>query len=202
MTRLQLAEEDPRYASRGAASPAPRPFTPGAPQAYPGYPDATRHPSGSHHPRNASDPASYAYAPAPAPPHPHPQGMPAYPQGYPPQYAQHPRGPIPTGSYPYAGAHAMAHPGMASVPGPQHQPYHPDAGAGDRGSSSRYECSYCGKGFTRPSSLKVRALFHLPVCRAPLEPLRARAFGDLELTPSSVARAVTDTHQHSHGGKA
>ncbi|OCH95176.1 hypothetical protein OBBRIDRAFT_721342 [Obba rivulosa] len=30
----------------------------------------------------------------------------------------------------------------------------------ERPSSSRYECSYCGKGFTRPSSLKIHLNTH------------------------------------------
>ena len=175
MSRLQLADEDPRYASRGAASPVPRPYTPGAPRSYPGYPDPSRPSSSSaNHPRTSSDPASYHPAT-------YPQGvpMPAYPQGYPPQYAQLARGPIPTGSYPYPGG---VHPGMgmvASAPGPHHQPYHPhpEASANAQSASSRYECTYCGKGFTRPSSLKV--------CTSlPSGPLYARAF-DLTSAPAT-----------------
>ncbi|KAI0645725.1 hypothetical protein C8Q79DRAFT_1001251 [Trametes meyenii] len=84
--------------------------------------------------------------------------VPPYPAGYPTQqYAPiHPRTPIPTGSYPYAGSQQL-HPGVvAGAPGSHHQPYPGmEAGSSDRSSSSRYECSYCGKGFTRPSSLRV-----------------------------------------------
>ena len=154
--RLQLAEDDPRYAaSPRAASPAPHGYTPGTPRSYPSYPDPMQHVPASHHPRNASDPTS-SY------PAGYPHGAPStsqraavpmtqYPQGYTPQYSQPvARAPIPTGIHPYAPTH-MSHPGI----GPNHQPY-PDASAGDKG-SSRYECSWCGKGFTRPSSLKVRA---------------------------------------------
>ncbi|KAI0374013.1 hypothetical protein BV20DRAFT_936602 [Pilatotrama ljubarskyi] len=87
-----------------------------------------------------------------------------YPAGYPTQqYGQiHPRTPIPTGSYPYAGSQQMQHPGMVAGPsGSQHQPYPAaETVVSDRGSSSRYECTYCGKGFTRPSSLKIHLNTH------------------------------------------
>lgn len=157
LSRLQLADEDPRSISRGASSPAPPGYAPGTRRSFPVYPDQQQ-PTTSHHPRGSSDPASYpAYAQG-VPAHPSVQ---SYPHGYPPQYAQpnHPRTPIPTGSYPYAGAQTVAHPGMGMVgpPGPQHQPYPgADQTVGDRSSTSRYECTYCGKGFTRPSSLRVR----------------------------------------------
>ncbi|KAI0745734.1 hypothetical protein C8Q76DRAFT_764865 [Earliella scabrosa] len=87
---------------------------------------------------------------------PHP-AMPvqAYPHGYPAQY--HPRTPIPTGSYPYAGSQPMSHAGS-----PMQQQAYPgtEATASDRTTSSRYECTYCGKGFTRPSSLKIHLNTH------------------------------------------
>lgn len=157
MSRLSLADEDPRQMSRGASSPAPHGYAPGTPHSYPTYPDVPRHQqSAAHHPRNASDPSAYpTYSPNMAP---HPS-LQAYPAGYPTQqYGHiHPRTPIPTGSYPYAGSQQM-HPGMVAGPsGSHHQPYPgTEAAASDRSPSSRYECTYCGKGFTRPSSLKVR----------------------------------------------
>ncbi|PIL36201.1 transcription factor [Ganoderma sinense ZZ0214-1] len=148
--------------SRGASSPAPPGYAPGTPRSFPAYPDHQQ-PASSHHPRGSSDPASY---PAYAQGVPHPSVQ-CYPHGYPPQYAQpnHPRTPIPTGSYPYAGAPTVAHPGMGmgmvGPPGPQHQPYPgADQTMGDRSSTSRYECSYCGKGFTRPSSLRIHINTH------------------------------------------
>lgn len=139
--------------SRGASSPAPYAHTPGTPRSYPGYPDMARQSTPSQHPRGGSDPSGYpAYAQSVAP---HPSVQ-TYPHGYPPQYAHHPRNPIPTGSYPYAGSQVMSHAG----PSMQHQPYPGMEGtAADRSSSSRYECTYCGKGFTRPSSLKVCSRF-------------------------------------------
>ncbi len=159
MGRRTLAEEDPRYMSRGASSPAPYPHAPGTPRSYPGYPDMTRQPTPSQHPRGASDPSAYPAYAQNMPPH---ASVQSYPRGYPPQYAHHPRNPIPTGSYPYAGSQAMLHAG----PSMQQQPYPGMEGASaDRSSSSRYECNYCGKGFTRPSSLKVRSRF-LPLCKS------------------------------------
>ena len=149
LTRRQLADEDPRYMSRGG-SPAPYAQAPGTPHSFPAYPDMARPGSSHQHPRNASDPAAYPPYAQGMVPHP---AMPvqAYPHGYPAQY--HPRTPIPTGSYPYAGSQPMSHGGS-----PMQQQAYPgtEATASDRTTSSRYECTYCGKGFTRPSSLKVR----------------------------------------------
>lgn len=176
MSRLQLADEDPRYMPRGA-SPAPYPPAPGTPRSYPAYPDMSRSSPSSLHPRNASDPAAYPHSQGIAP---HPSVQQTHSHGYPAQY--HPRTPIPTGSYPYAGSQPMSHPGSSM----QQQPYPgTDAAASDR-TSSRYECSYCGKGFTRPSSLRVRT------------------------TPSVCGRApdltrpfcLPDTPEHSHGREA
>ncbi|OSD06897.1 hypothetical protein PYCCODRAFT_1422429 [Trametes coccinea BRFM310] len=162
MGRLSLADEDPRQMSRGASSPAPRGYAPGTPQSYPAYPDSQRHQQPvTHHPRNSSDPAAYPAYVHPQNMAPHPSLQP-YPAGYPTQqYGQiHPRTPIPTGSYPYAGSQQM-HPGMVAGPsGSHHQPYSGDAGVADRSSTSRYECTYCGKGFTRPSSLKIHLYTH------------------------------------------
>ncbi|RPD68624.1 hypothetical protein L226DRAFT_473173 [Lentinus tigrinus ALCF2SS1-7] len=108
----------------------------------------------SQHGRGASDPSGYpAYAQGVPPP----PSLQPYPNGYPPQYAHHPRNPIPTGSYPYAGSQVMSHAG----PSMQQQPYPGmEAAPADRSSSARYECSYCGKGFTRPSSLKIHLNTH------------------------------------------
>ncbi len=62
-----------------------------------------------------------------------------YPYGSQPPVSRHPSLPVP------GSVSAANHP----LPDPNVTPERPSA-------SHKYECSYCGKGFTRPSSLKVR----------------------------------------------
>ncbi|OBZ68292.1 hypothetical protein A0H81_11709 [Grifola frondosa] len=136
-----MADADPRYPSRRAITPDPR-----------ALPHAT-------HPRNASDPAYYSHAQPHAVPQPHMQyysqgqgQQQGYYQGQSSQYAS--RNPIASGSYPYSASQPMM---RQPVPGSSGGPAWAvaDPAASERPSSSRYECSYCGKSFTRPSSLKV-----------------------------------------------
>lgn len=81
-----------------------------------------------------------------------------YAHGQPP-YSQHPhqamsRTQMPTGVYPYATPHSQ-YPGQP-MPVPSSSRIRTDAVTPERPATARYECSYCQKGFTRPSSLKVR----------------------------------------------
>lgn len=61
---------------------------------------------------------------------------------------------MPTGVYPYATPHSQ-YPGQP-MPVPSSSRIRTDAVTPERPATARYECSYCQKGFTRPSSLKVR----------------------------------------------
>lgn len=84
-----------------------------------------------------------------------------------PMYAQVPpvssrqSGPMPSNAYPYSASlpPVSGHPSLRPIPGASAQ----YAQEPERTSSGhRYECSYCGKGFTRPSSLKVRCSHACP----------------------------------------
>jgi hypothetical protein len=86
----------------------------------------------------ASGTVQYSYPPPPPPPH----------QGY----TSGPIARVPPTGYPYARSMAPSYSGSgAVVPSGLVAPEQPSS------TSAKYECSYCGKGFTRPSSLKVRA---------------------------------------------
>ncbi|EMD37906.1 hypothetical protein CERSUDRAFT_114551 [Gelatoporia subvermispora B] len=67
-----------------------------------------------------------------------------------------------SGSWPYSASQPPAHhPGMTPQGGSTGYPASAmDSANAERPSSSRYECSYCGKGFTRPSSLKIHLNTH------------------------------------------
>ena len=161
MSASRLAPNEEAYASGG-----PRPV-----RSFPSYPEDTRSASQSGHARNASDsrynapvhgsPAQYAsYGHHPS----------AHGNGYPyaasqPQPSRHPSIPIPGSSSGHA-QDAASH----STANPAAQPH-------------RYECSYCGKGFTRPSSLKVGLL----LCPGP---------------PFNANNAIwLDPHQYAHWGE-
>lgn len=115
-------------------------------RSYSGYPDPSRAGSPALQARAASD---SSFRPASHPPYP------AY--GYPSAIMPRHIDPsaLATSGYPYA----------ASQPLPQSSHQGPQPGPGSRGTDSssdrpstapgRYECTWCGKGFTRPSSLKV-----------------------------------------------
>ncbi|TCD71247.1 hypothetical protein EIP91_011725 [Steccherinum ochraceum] len=117
-------------------------------RSYPPYPEETRSASSANHGRNASD---SRYGPVHGSPH--------------PQYAQFGHPSTAHGGYPY----------HASQPPPGRHPSLPGAGSSSGGVSQdmtsqstpnsgaqphRYECTYCGKGFTRPSSLKIHINTH------------------------------------------
>jgi len=65
---------------------------------------------------------------------------------------------MPTGVYPYAApqsqypGHPMPTASSSRIPAEAVPP--------DRSTAARYECSYCHKGFTRPSSLKIHINTH------------------------------------------
>lgn len=119
-------------------------------RSYSSYPEQGRSASPAMQARTASD---SAYRPASHPPYPaygHPSAM--MPRHIDPNA-------LATSGYPYA----------ASQPLPTYPHQGPQPGQGSRGTDSlsaerpstapgRYECSWCGKGFTRPSSLKVSRL--------------------------------------------
>ncbi|KAF9820392.1 hypothetical protein IEO21_01401 [Rhodonia placenta] len=147
--RLAIADEDRR--SRPQSPAAGLRGNASSSQTYPSYQGGPR-PSTPGHLRNASDPAQRAIYGA----HPHPsQYANAGHPGFQPRVPQGTDRIIPaSGTYPYA-ASQQAYPSM---------PIASTSSAGDaaagRSSSSRYECNYCGKGFTRPSSLKIHTNTH------------------------------------------
>ncbi|CCM01473.1 uncharacterized protein FIBRA_03527 [Fibroporia radiculosa] len=146
--RLAL-EDDRRYRPR---SPDPRGHLPSS-QVYPAGHGASRL---SNTPYPGSTPSATQHPPGYGVHHlsqQHPQA------GHVPssQYASQAQSGhiMPSGNYPYP----ASQPHYASVAGPSS--LRPGAEMTvERSSSSRYECSYCGKGFTRPSSLKIHINTH------------------------------------------
>jgi hypothetical protein len=92
----------------------------------------------------ASGTVQYSYPPPPPPPH----------QGY----TSGPIARVPPPGYPYARSMAPSYSGSGAV-----VPSGMVAPEQSSSTSAKYECTYCGKGFTRPSSLKVRLFFLLNV---------------------------------------
>jgi len=110
--------------------------------------------------------AQYSFPPPPPPPQ-H--------QNYPP--GSTPRAPPP--GYHYARPMTQSYSGSSSVI--------PSGLVGPEQSSAKYECQYCGKGFTRPSSLKVRFL--------------ALRFVHQEWKRTEFPSRLYQIHVHSHTGE-
>ncbi|KAH9935295.1 uncharacterized protein B0H18DRAFT_868928 [Fomitopsis serialis] len=68
------------------------------------------------------------------------------------------RGEMPTGVYPYAAPQSQYPGHPMPVAGSSRNPA--EAVPPERSTAARYECSYCHKGFTRPSSLKIHINTH------------------------------------------
>lgn len=109
---------------------------------HPEYPDYSRSGSPAAHVRNPAD----AFRP---PSH---QGYPAY--GHAPAITRHidPNA-LATSGYPYAVSQPQ-YPGQLAGPSSGAERSVHDVAA-ERSTAGRYECTWCGKSFTRPSSLKV-----------------------------------------------
>ncbi|GBE81097.1 hypothetical protein SCP_0308220 [Sparassis crispa] len=149
--RLTLQDEERRYASS----------SPSAGQRSSSLISSHSHPSHHGHPgssssgghlSNPSDPLyrSQAYdAPQQYPPH----GL-VHPSAYPPQALD--RSAMASGTYPYSTSLPAMQQQSIPLPGPS------AASLGDFSAErlSKYECGYCGKGFTRPSSLKIHLNTH------------------------------------------
>jgi hypothetical protein len=86
--------------------------------------------------------AQYSYPPPPPPPPPPHQG-----------YTSSATSRVPPTVYPYARSMASVYSDCGPV-----LPSGPVASDQPPASSAKYGCTYCGKGFTRPSSLRVRLL--------------------------------------------
>lgn len=146
---LSISDDDPRHLSRPSSAMGGATLLSSS-RSYSAYPDSTGYAApASMHPRGASDPArtssgsSGYHASTTQPP------MQPYQQSYSQQAgmrAMDPRA-LASGTYPYA----PPQPQIGQIPvSSASSSSRVDSGA------SRYECSYCSKGFTRPSSLRVR----------------------------------------------
>ncbi|KAI0081234.1 hypothetical protein K474DRAFT_1413364 [Panus rudis PR-1116 ss-1] len=141
--RLRLTDDDSRYAAHQSSSsrsmtPTPRPY-----HTYPQDPRAVQ--SYAHNGRSSTDAAQRT------------------PYTYPSASTRQPTmNPGANSGYPYSASHppVATHPSL-TMPGPSN-PHGQPAYEPERSSSGqhRYECSYCGKGFTRPSSLKIHINTH------------------------------------------
>ncbi|CAL1707605.1 unnamed protein product [Somion occarium] len=134
--------DDPRYPPGTSRSMTPTPRT------YPAYPqDPRANPQyvlgrSSTDPRHASSSQYQAY-------------------GQVPPMSSRQTGAMPSNAYPYSASlpPVSRHPSLPMPAGSSsssHYPQEPERMA----SGHRYECSYCGKGFTRPSSLKIHINTH------------------------------------------
>ena len=124
-------------ASYSTPMPASRPFVPFQPQ--PDFRDSMR-PAPTTPNRHVYEPtlgtSQYSYPPPPPPPQ--------------QTFTPGPTPRTPQTSYQYARPIAPSYSGSSSII--------PSGMVAPEQQSAKYECSYCGKGFTRPSSLKVRLL--------------------------------------------
>lgn len=140
--------DDPRYQTHASSSNS-RSMTP-TPRPYPQYGQDPRASAHYAHGRSSADPR-----------HGSSSQYPMY--GQVPPVSSRQTGPMPSNAYPYS----------ASLPPVSRHPSLPMPNASSTAvqyaqeqerisSGHRYECSYCGKGFTRPSSLKVRCSHACP----------------------------------------
>jgi len=154
--RLAIADDDRRYRPQSPAAGQRGTLT--SSQTYPSYPGGPRPSTPSNHLRNVSDPnqRSSAYGTPRQSSH---QYMHAGHAPYAPDASRSmDRNVVQSGSYPYS----ASQPRYAQMPiaGSSVAGGTAEAATAERTSSSRYECSYCGKGFTRPSSLKIHLNTH------------------------------------------
>lgn len=145
LQRLDLADDAAPRSQTPAATRGPT----ASARTHGAYPDSAR----------PASPATHARPPSAA------GYRPILPQGHAPQYPPYARGTsirhidpnaLATSGYPYAVSQPLAPypPGAAHAGAAGYDPAGADRAAAL--ANGRYECSWCGKGFTRPSSLKVR----------------------------------------------
>ncbi|KAL6310343.1 hypothetical protein BKA93DRAFT_745546 [Sparassis latifolia] len=151
--RLTLQDEERRYAS-SSPSAGQRSSSLILSHSHPSHHGHPGSSSSGGHLSNPSDPLyrSQAYdAPQQYPPH----GL-VHPSAYPPQALD--RSAMASGTYPYSTSLPAMQQQSIPLPGPS------AASLGDFSAErlSKYECGYCGKGFTRPSSLKEILIFPDP----------------------------------------
>ncbi|KAK7687065.1 hypothetical protein QCA50_009565 [Cerrena zonata] len=142
---LQISD-DPRYQSHASSSNS-RSMTP-TPRPYPPYGQDPRASAQYAHGRSSADPR-----------HGSSSQYPMY--GQVPPVSSRQTGPMPSNAYPYSASlpPVSRHPSLPMPGGPGSSAQY--AQEPERTSSGhRYECSYCGKGFTRPSSLKIHINTH------------------------------------------
>ncbi|EIM79173.1 uncharacterized protein STEHIDRAFT_126619 [Stereum hirsutum FP-91666 SS1] len=129
------------------------------------YPAATPPvvPAGHNRSSSTPDPRYPSQYPPRSNTHPEPWSSPTFtrPTGYssqyqataiPPQQAGYPSGPM-------SGPSSYGPPSLVPSRSPYEMPY-PTVPEPVPSSSAKYECNYCGKGFTRPSSLKIHLHSH------------------------------------------
>ncbi|KAH9949565.1 hypothetical protein B0H21DRAFT_819950 [Amylocystis lapponica] len=155
--RLPLTDDERRYMSQSPSfAAASRSPSHSYPHSYPPLQTVPRPSTPSGHSRHATEPIYRPQPYAPSPPsslHHPPRG-----QSHPSMYVALPQPgpPVGTGTYPYSPIPPYTH---QPVAGPSTSRPAVESPPAER-ISARYECSYCGKGFTRPSSLKIHLNTH------------------------------------------